>query len=466
MTLRARLAVAAAVAVAVAVVLASVLAWVLVRQQLRGEIDDALHSRAAVIADVSIPSDVRIAEVLRSFPPPKPGAAPGYVQLVTADGRTFRTRGATAEVPVSERTRAVAAGVAEPFLADSTVDDVHVRVLTVPFPSLFSGRAALQIARPLDEVDRVLDRLKLLLALVASGGVALAALLGYAVSRATIAPVRRLTEATEHVTRTGDLAQRLDGASGGDEVSRLAASFNAMLGALESSLRSQRQLVADASHELRTPLTSLRTNIDVLRRADRLPAEERERLVRDLGAQAVELSSLVEDLIELARGNAPPVDVEDVRLDELVAAAVDRVRGRSTDVEVRSELRPSLVRGVAPRIDRAVANLLDNAVKWSPPGGVIEVTVGDGELAVRDHGPGVADEDLPHVWDRFYRSPRARGLPGSGLGLAIVRQVAESHGGSVAVERPDGGGALFRLRLPSASSHGIASEAEQVANRT
>jgi two-component system sensor histidine kinase MprB len=310
----------------------------------------------------------------------------------------------------------------------------------------------------------VLDRLRVLLAFVAAGGVALAAALGYAVSRATIAPVRRLTEATEHVRLTGDLARRLETTGAEDEVSRLAASFNAMLGALEASLRSQRQLVADASHELRTPLTSLRTNIDVLRRADELSAEERERLVRDLNVQAVELSSLVEDIIELARGNAPPAEVQDVRLDEIAAAAVERARTRAPHLEFRTQLEPIVVRGVGPRIDRAVGNLLDNAVKWSPPGGSVEVAVRGGEVLVRDHGPGIAEPDLPHVFDRFYRSRAARGLPGSGLGLAIVRQVAESHGGSVSAERAEGGGALLRLRLAPASGDGAGAAPEQDGN--
>jgi two-component system sensor histidine kinase MprB len=460
-TFRARIVVAAAAAVAIAVALASVLAWVLVRQQLRKEIDDALRSRAELIADVRLAPEARIREALRALPPPRPGAPPGYVQVVSAEGDTFRTAETSPDVPVSARTLAVAAGAQDAFLEDSTVDGVHNRVLTVPFRSLLGGRAALQIARPLDEVDRVLDRLRVLLALVAAGGVAFAAFLGYVVSRATIAPVRRLTEATEHVRVTGDLARRLE-ASDADEVGRLATSFNAMLGALETSLRAQRQLVADASHELRTPLTSLRTNIEVLRRTDELAPTERERLVRDLSAQAVELSSLVEDLIELARGTAPPAEVQDVWLDEVAAAAVERARARAPHVEFRPQLEPTLVRGVAPRIDRAVANLLDNAVKWSPPGAPVEVAVRGGEVVVRDHGPGIADADLPHVFDRFYRSPTARGLPGSGLGLAIVRQVAESHGGSVSAEHANGGGALLRLRLTPVD--GVAPAPEQDGN--
>jgi two-component system sensor histidine kinase MprB len=222
-----------------------------------------------------------------------------------------------------------------------------------------------------------------------------------------------------------------------------------MLEALSSSQQAQRQLVADASHELRTPLTSLRTNIEVLS-SDALPPEDRERLLADVVAQLSELTLLVSDLVDLARGDEPAAVPEDVRLDLLVADAIERARRHAPDKTFFTELEPSLVEGVPGRLDRAVANLIDNAAKWSPAGGQIEVTVRGGEVSVRDHGPGIAESDLPHVFDRFYRAPAARGLPGSGLGLAIVRQVAESHGGTIVAERANGGGARMRLTLPVA----------------
>jgi len=258
--------------------------------------------------------------------------------------------------------------------------------------------------------------------------------------------VRRLTETAESVTETGDLSQRID-AHGRDELSRLASSFNSMLGALEEATRAQRQLVADASHELRTPLTSLRTNIEVLARERELPPGERERLLSDVTEQLGEMTKLIAELIELARGQQDAGEPEDVRLDLLTAEAVERARRNRPGVVFTTRLEESLAHGVPATIERAVANLLDNAAKWSPPGGEVEVTVRDGNVVVRDHGPGIEDEDIPHVFDRFYRARAARGLPGSGLGLAIVRQVAEAHGGAVAAERAEGGGTRMTLRL-------------------
>jgi two-component system sensor histidine kinase MprB len=220
-----------------------------------------------------------------------------------------------------------------------------------------------------------------------------------------------------------------------------------MFGALEESTRKQRQLVADASHELRTPLTSLRTNIEVLAGERTLPPGERERLLSDVVEQLGEMTTLIAGLIELARAEEQPEEPEDVRLDLVTADAVERTRRNRPGVTFTTELEESLVHGVPSTIERAVANLLDNAAKWSPPDGAVEVDVRDGILTVRDHGPGIDDEDLPYVFDRFYRARSARGLPGSGLGLAIVRQVAEAHGGAVVAERADGGGTRMTLQL-------------------
>jgi two-component system, OmpR family, sensor histidine kinase MprB len=219
---------------------------------------------------------------------------------------------------------------------------------------------------------------------------------------------------------------------------------------LEESTRKQRQLVADASHELRTPLTSLRTNIEVLAGERTLPPGERERLLSDVVEQLGEMTTLIAELIELARAEQQPAQPEEVRLDLVAADAVERTRRNRPGVEFQTDLAESLVQGVPSTIERAVANLLDNAAKWSPPGGPVEVGVHDGTVTVRDHGPGIAEEDLPFVFDRFYRARSARGLPGSGLGLAIVRQVAESHGGEVVAERAEGGGTRMTLRVNGA----------------
>jgi two-component system sensor histidine kinase MprB len=220
-----------------------------------------------------------------------------------------------------------------------------------------------------------------------------------------------------------------------------------MLAALEEAARSQRQLVSDASHELRTPLTSLRTNIEVLARDRSMPADEREKLLHDVVAQLAEMTALVTELVELARGDSHPAESEDVRLDLLVSEVVEKARREYPHVQFVSDLHPAELHGVRSTIARAVSNLLDNAAKWSPPGGRVDVAVDDGQVVVRDHGPGIDEDDLPYVFDRFYRAPAARKLPGSGLGLAIVKQVAEAHGGGVDAERTEDGGTQMRLRL-------------------
>jgi two-component system, OmpR family, sensor histidine kinase MprB len=442
---RARLTLVAAAAVALAVVLASVVVWLVVRNQLYRDLDHRLRTRATEIAHGPLhtepgPNGEPILDV-------GPGTFLGsdYVQAVWAGGRTLRTYGETKPIPVDSRTLAAARGSGDAYFTDSHVGETKVRVLTVPGPGV-----AIQVARPLGEVDHTMHRITLFLLLIAAGGIAVAAALGLLVSRAALAPVRRLTQATETVTATGDLSERIEGGGSHDELGRLASSFNTMLGALEESTRAQSQLVADASHELRTPLTSLRTNIEVLASERSLPPGERERLLSDVVDQLEEMTTLVAELIELARGEREPAQSEEVRLDLVAADAVERTRRHRPGITFTTDLRESVVHGVPATIERAVANLLDNAAKWSPPGGEVQVTVRDGEVTVRDHGPGIDEEDLPYVFDRFYRASSARGMSGSGLGLAIVRQVAEAHGGSVVAERPEDGGTLMRLRLDGA----------------
>jgi two-component system sensor histidine kinase MprB len=432
---RARLTLVAAAAVALAVVSASAVVYVVVRHQLRGSVDDALQARAVELAH-----EDTLRHVL--FAPPPDFSESVYVQALQSNRECFGAGGESCLLPFGKHQLAVAGGSKPAFLSDEHVSGTHLRVFTFPY----GNGVAVQVARPLTEVDHSLSRIRLYLLLIAALGIAVAAALGLAVSRAALAPVRRLTSATERVTETGDLSERIP-AGGHDELSRLAGSFNTMLGALEESTRAQRQLVADASHELRTPLTSLRTNIEVLARESELPAGERERLLTDVVEQLGEMTTLIAELIELARGEQHQHEPEDVRLDLVAADAIERTRRNRPGVTFRADLRESLVHGVPSTIERAVANLLDNAAKWSPPGGEVEVVVRDGQVSVRDHGPGIAEEDLPYVFDRFYRASSARGMSGSGLGLAIVRQVAEAHGGEVVAERAEGGGTVMRLRL-------------------
>ena len=444
MSFRTRLALVAAAAVAIAVVVASAVVYLVVRDELRGQVDDSLRSRAGSIVNGPVSPHIEDGPDGVPYLSVGPFAGSGsYVQAVTPQGEVVQQFSIRSSLPVTSRAREAARGEGDYYFSDVTASGADWRVLTIPGPPF-----AVQIARSLSEVNHTLHRIGIFLILIAAGGILVAAGLGLAVARAALTPVRRLTKTTDHVTETGDLSERIE-VTGQDELSRLAGSFNTMLAALDNSIRAQRQLVADASHELRTPLTSLRTNIEVLARENELPPGERERLLDDVVEQIGEMTALIGELSELARetrGEAQERQ-EDIRLDLLAADAVERARRNRPSVEYRTDLHSSFVFGAPSTIERAVANLLDNAAKWSPPGGQVEVVVRDGEVTVRDHGPGIAEEDLPYVFDRFYRSRAARGMPGSGLGLAIVKQVAEANGGSVVAERPEGGGTLMRLRL-------------------
>jgi two-component system, OmpR family, sensor histidine kinase MprB len=382
------------------------------------------------------------------LPAPKLGGPTGYAQLVTAEGNVLGSgEFEQPALPVSAATRAVAAGRRGAFFSDITVAGTHVRMLTERTPI---GRGVWQVALPLSGVDSTLANLRWLLGGVSLGGIMLAAALGLLVSRGALVPVRRLTRAAERVARTQDLGHRIHAAEGRrDELGRLAMSFNTMLSSLESSRLAQRQLVSDASHELRTPLTSVRANLDALAAGTSLPERERARVLDAARAQLAELTVLVGDLIDLSKTGVESVELEDVRLDLAVAAAVERARARTPDCRYLVHAGPCLVRAAPAWLDRAIANLLDNACKWGPASGPVEVEVGAGRLEVRDHGPGIDDHDLPRVFDRFYRAPDARAMPGSGLGLAIVRHFAETHGGAVHAANDPAGGARLTLELPA-----------------
>ena len=466
MTLRRRFTLAVAGAVAAVALAITAVAFIVVRADLQNQVKHELRQQAAVVE--------RLARHYHGHIPagwvPRDsggfGASSAYAQVVTARGAVWAPAGDSGLLPGTAAAAQVAAGQHGSYYAGATLAGVHAMVLTTPVaPGL-----AVQLAVPLSAVDQELGGIGATLALLSAVGVGLAALAGWGVARAGLAPVGRLAAVAEQVTATGDPGRRVE-VDRADELGRLAASFNTMLGALQRSLAAQRQLVSDASHELRTPLTSLRINSELLAAEPGLPEAERQEILDRVVAQVAELGQLVAGVTELARGDSIPpdpdppgsprgdpsartslgqaeVDVAALDFAEVVAAALAGARRDWPRAVFTADLESCLVYGHAERLKTAVRNLLDNAAKFGPPGGPVEVRLQAGELTVRDHGPGIPAGDLPRVFDRFYRAASARGVPGSGLGLSIVRQVAASHGATVRAEQAAGGGTLVRFRLP------------------
>jgi two-component system sensor histidine kinase MprB len=437
-TLRTRLTLVAAGVVAVVVALACATTYFVMRHELYSQVDGQLELHAldpsATLPDFSSFSSDAVARIYSDGTVDNPHNIPGLPPAAQIDPRIaavanghngfFRNIGAR-EAPSGT--------------------PVTLRERVKPYEG-----GVVVVARNIDYIDHDLDRLRVILILVSFGGILIAAAAGALVSGAVLAPVRRLTAAAERIAETGEPSERVP-EGGRDELAALGRSFNTMLGALEESIETQRRFVADASHELRTPLTSLQTNIDVLRGDIQLSPEQRRELLDDLHRESQEMRALISGLLELAREGAP-AEKEAFHFDEVVEDAVERARTRFPSVEWQTDgLEPTIVDGYPDRMERAVWNLLENAGKWSGDGGSVEVSLAAGELRVRDHGPGFAEEDRPLVFDRFYRSAAARSMPGSGLGLAIVREVAEAHGGTVAAENADGGGAVVRLSLNGAA---------------
>jgi two-component system, OmpR family, sensor histidine kinase MprB len=416
---RQRLMLLTAVAIAATVAGASVAVWVVAKHELYAQLDQTLGQQVSQAG---------------------PFGGGDLTVIVHPDGS--QSGFLAGALPVTDRVMSVVNGRADGYFTDIRVKKVALRELVAPRRG---GGAVLSI-QPLQPTQHALSRIRFWILLVGGIGIAAAAALAALVGTAALRPVRRLTAAAERVAATGNLSERVEG-EGSDELGRLAARFNAMLVALEESVGRQRRLVADASHELRTPLTSVRTNVDLLREG-KLPPDEQQRALAEASVELDALTTLLSDLVELARGEERKLRIEEVQLDELVGGAVDRAKGRAPQITFLSSLSPTLVRADPLLLERAVSNLLDNAVKWSPDGGPVEVTVRNGEVVVADHGPGIAEADIPRVFDRFYRAAAARAKPGAGLGLAIVREAAEAHGGRASVEST-AGGARFKLTLPA-----------------
>ncbi|MGW4211602.1 sensor histidine kinase [Lentzea sp. NPDC004789] len=447
-SLRARVTWLAAFCVAGAVALVSFGAYMIVRKSVYDALDESLRSRAVAVATsvkVITPDD------LMNYPSAFLAAGDVKMGVLQANTGKILYPKSSEPPPTVDEAWEVAQGERGEYIW--TDHRTESRVIAAPYQS---GQAIV-IAQPMAPQRTTLAKLSVVLLLIGGAGVLLAAIAGTAVARTGLRPVQRLTEATERVANTGDLTPIP--VSGDDELARLTHSFNAMLGAVAESQERQRRLVADAGHELRTPLTSMRTNLELLLASERpnsptLSEEDKAEIQSDVRGQLDELTTLIGDLVELAREDAPQVIHEPVDLVEVVERSLDRARRRaSNDVTFDVQLQPWTLLGDSSALERAVLNLLDNAVKFSPSGSAVRLTlrqVGDGSAVVEvaDAGPGIADADLPHVFERFYRSSEARTLPGSGLGLAIVKQVAQRHGGTATAGRAPEGGALFTLRLP------------------
>jgi two-component system sensor histidine kinase MprB len=439
--LRTRLTSTAAVVATLTIVAVISVAYVTVRHELRTNIDSQLRHQ---VTEITFTRDFNPLTGQAGFNVTTgAGDIGGYSQIISSSGRLANGGDA---LPISRVDLAMTQQSTGAVLRDTEFNGHAVRMITVPLPR-FAGYA-LQIALPLRDVKRQLHVLALAFVGLALGGLLMTVLATWGAVRRIMRPVRSLTDTAVQIAETQDLTLRIS-SYGHDELGRLADSFNTMLDALERSLGQQRQLVMDASHELRTPLASLRTNVEVLRDVERLSPAQREAVLAGILSQLEELTGLVADVVELARGEAPSSHHEDIAFDELVENAVERAQRHWPSLEFRVQTAPVLVRGVGSRLDRAVANLLDNAGKFSPPGSVVDVELErSGTLSVADRGPGIDDDALPYVFDRFYRSDEARALPGSGLGLAIAKQVVEGHGGSIRLaNRPDGG-AVATIELP------------------
>jgi two-component system sensor histidine kinase MprB len=448
MSLRLRFSVALALLAAIAVSSAAVIAYLATVGRLRGEVDQSLRQGVSQLTRAAPAGMGALGGMSMPFGDAKMGLRHGgglfglvVVQYLDAAGRVTSTVGEV-KLPVAALDRGLARSGGTPWLRSATTDGATYRILTEPL----AGGGAVQLARDYTGTEQVLSSLRWRYALLDLAVVIAAALAGWLLAGRMTRPLRRLAHAATQVARSGRLDVPID-TRGRDETSQVAAAFATMLGALARSREQQQQLAQDAAHELRTPLTSLRSNIDLLRRHRDVPAEARARILDDLDGELRGLTGLVDELVELATDSRDEEPAALLSLDQLTERVAARTRRRTgRDVTVSAE--PCEVLGQQRLLERAVANLLDNAIKFSPEDTPVEITVHDGRIEVRDHGPGMAAEDLPRVFDRFYRSLAARSQPGSGLGLAIVRHIAEAHGGSAFAGNHPTGGATVGIELP------------------
>ena len=443
LTLKTRFTLVFAGAVAAVALAITAVAFLAIRTDLQNQVSQEIAARAKVIQH-----DVRQyhGDIPDNWVPSQHSSGSDiftYSQVVTSAGAVWAPPGDAGLLPAEPRAIAVAVGHAPQYYANLAIRGTSVMVLTTPLaPGL-----AVQVAAPLTSTDLEVTSVGTTLAALSAIGVVAATLLGWAVAKTGLAPVARLARVAEEVSLTGDPSRRVE-VEGRDELGRLASTFNAMLSALQRSLHAQRRLVSDASHELRTPLASLRINVDMLAENPGMPAEDRKEVLDRVTHQVAELSRLVASVTDLARGEPPATEMSPVQLDDVAAEAFDAARRDWPKTRFTADLNGGVIEGSAERLRVAIKNLLDNAAKFGPPEGLVEMRLTGGELTVRDHGPGIAAEDLPFVFDRFYRALSSRSAPGSGLGLAVVNDIVAGHSGTIAAEQAPDGGTIMRLTLP------------------
>jgi two-component system, OmpR family, sensor histidine kinase MprB len=451
LTLLTRFTLVAAGAVAVTALSVTAVAFLAIRSDLENQVHTDLANRAAAVERQAKRFHGDIPYGWVPVHSTRFGASAPYTQVITATGATWAPAGSIGLLNPDATAISVAAGKRPYYYQDTRVEGVSATVLTTPLDP--REGLALQIAEPLGQTNDEVATVGAVLGVLSIIGVAIATVLGLAVARTGLAPVARLAAVAEQVTATGNPDRRVE-VERNDELGRLAASFNRMLGALRHSLASQRQLISDASHELRTPLASLRINVELLADDPGMSEAERKEVLGRVVAQVAELSDLVSSVTQLARGQYPEESHRSVRLDEATSATLEAARRDWPHTEFRATLDGCTVEGSAERLRVAIKNLLDNAAKFGPPAGPVEVSLSRGELTVRDHGPGIDPEDAPFVFDRFYRALAARSVPGSGLGLSVVNDVAHDHGGTVEALPASGGGTIMRLTLPTVLGRG------------
>lgn len=447
-TLQRRVSLLTALAVTMAVAVTGLAGYITTRVSLYAQLDEELIQIASASSD-TLARDISSMGGLAST---QISGDNEVLVVLRSDGQTQRMPGETRilEIGPEELTVARLQQGSSARTGRATDGEVY-RMVAVPMQNA-NGKYALIVARPLAPYRGILG--SLVVVMMSFGAIAIVAstAIGAAVARSSLRPVRELSRAVTHVTKTDHLDPVA--VHGTDELSQLGRSFNAMLLSLKASRERQQRLIADAGHELRTPLTSLRTNIELLVADDRtgmLPEGARADILRDVAAQLGEFTSLIGDLVQLAREDRVEPSPEPIDLRDVVRNAIERAKRRGPNLNFDVELNPLFLLGEPDHLERAITNLLDNAVKFSPPGGTVHVLLDGDRLRISDQGPGIADKDLPHVFDRFYRADSSRNTPGTGLGLSIVAQTIARHGGWVRAGRSAEGGAEFTVRLPGSS---------------